>query len=217
MNLSTVWYTVQDLFQAFSPARRELKLYQFNNYLQLADDELLITLLRMKYNPSSETEANNEQLDVLQKFKKSTSVSAATAVNLPTGYVRHIAAYTSGGVEIDYVSLEEYTDRKSNSLTVPSTTYPVFYVTNGTIVTDPTTLGTYTFWYYAQNTGASKPSLVLKSENGIFVYDSTSVQLVWPEYMYERIIMLMLKYLGISINDPAIIQEKLKSISDATV
>lgn len=216
MNISVIWYTVQDLYDTLSTNRRPLQLYQFNTYAQMVDSDILRELLRIKTNPSSDVEDNNEQVDLLQKFKKFTSVNSATAVSLPSGYIRFVAAY-DGTVKVDFVSVEEYTDRIGNSLTAPSTTYPVCYLTNGTIVTDPITIGTYTFWYYGENTGAAKPSLALKKEAGITKYDSSaSVQFVWPEYMYPKIVMMILKYLGISINDPAMVQEKLREIADGT-
>ena len=219
MNLSTIWYTVQDLFQQHSPRRRELKLYMFNIYLQAVDTDLLMQLLRMKFNPSSDVSDNDEQLDMLQKFLKSESVVSGSAHTLPAGYVRHVddAAYTTGDVKVNIINMEEYADRKGNSIVAPSATYPVAYITNGTIVTDPTTIGTYTLWYYGANTGNDKPSLAITSDDSVNVYDSVeSVELVWPEYMYPRIVMLMLKYLGISINEPTVIQEKMKEIADAT-
>lgn len=218
MNISTIYYTVQDLFQTLSPMRRDLRLYQLNNYFQMVDSDLLMQLLRMKFNPSSDTEANNEQLDLLEKFKKSTTVNA-DPFTLPTGYVRHVdgGAYTAAGVEVDYVSIREFTDRNNNTLTAPSTSYPCFYIAEGDIVTSPASVATatYTFWYYGENTGASKPLLALDNEDDINKYDSgNSVQFVWPEYMYPQIVMMVLKYLGISINDPNLIQEKLKEINN---
>lgn len=215
MNIGTIWYVVQDLFNMLSPVRRELRQYQFNNIVQLVDSDLLKQLLRIGINPSSAVEANEEQMDILEKFKKSVAITAFEPFALPSGYVRHIAAQWDD-IPVDYVTMAEYIDRRSNYLTVPSASYPVFYITNDTIVTDPITIGTYTLWYYGENKGANKPYLGLKSENGITVYDSsTSVQLVWPEYMYSDIIMGILKYLGISINDPSMVQEKLKMMNNA--
>ena len=213
MDISTIWYTVQDLYQTLSQVRRPLKLYQINNFFQMVDSDMLRELLRIGPNPSSETEANNEQLDLLEKFKKSTTVNAAS-FSLPAGYVRHVdgGTYTSGGVPVDYVSIREYTDRKDNSLTAPSTTYPIFYISEGNIITDPVSVATatYTFWYYGENTGVNKPLLALKSEDGITKYDSgNSVQFVWPEYMYSTIVFKVLEYLGVSVQDREMIQKKL--------
>jgi hypothetical protein len=215
MDLSTIWFTVQDLFQPFAPARGPLKLYQFNNYLKMVNSDLLKKHLRMLDNRSSSVTANDEQMALLQKFKRSVSVNSAAPVALPSGFIRHIkdGAYTSANVKVDIVDIDEYRDRMSNSITAPSTTYPIAYLTNDTIVTVPTTIGTYTLWYYGES--LTKPNLVLKSEAGINKYDSVnSVGLGWPEYMYPEIVMMMLKYLGISVNDPSVINEKLKEIAN---
>jgi len=183
----------------------------------MVDKDILMSLLRMKFNPSHDTTDNDEQMDLLQKFKKSVSVTTASQA-LPSGFVRHVddGAYNSSGVKVDIIDLDEYADRKGNSITAPSTTYPVCYIAGGNIVTDPAGILPYTFWYYGENVSSAAPLLVLKLENGVSKYDSaSSVELVWPEYMYSRIVMHILKYLGVSINDPNLVQEKLKEIADA--
>jgi hypothetical protein len=171
----------------------------------------------MKANPSSNVTANNEQMDLLNKFVKLQTISVSPTV-IATGFVRHIdgASFKTDGTPVDIIDLEEYGDRKSNILTAPSTTNPVAYYQGGSIYVDPATAVPFSFYYYGENVGAAKPLLVLKRSLETNVYDSTnSVQLVWPEYMYPRIIMMILKYLGISINDPSMIQNKLNEINDA--
>jgi hypothetical protein len=216
MDLSTIWYTVSDQFQQLAPARRTLKPYMFNLYLQYVDMDLLRETLRMKYNPSEDVSGNPEQMDVLRYFKKSETVDSSTAHTLPSGYMRFISAY-DGDVEVRSIDVDTYAKWKSNDILAPSTTNPILYIKGDDIITDPITIGTYTLWYYGANMGSDKPNLVLEAEDSINVYDSVnSEELVWPEWMYPRITQMILKYLGFSVNDQSLIQEKLKEYDNVT-
>ena len=216
MDLRDIWYGVQYFVELRGGGRR-LNLDMFNKLLQMADDEELLTLLRMVFNPSTEVEANQEQLDLLDKFKVSTTLGGAS-VSVPLGYVRFVSCRV-GSVKVDMISEEEYTERKACSLTAPSTTYPVIYLQNGYIKSDPTpsALGTdHTFVYYGGNVQNFRPLLVMKQEYDIPVYNSSSsVELVWPEHIYPNIIWRILKYLNISVGDPNAIAETLKKTTDA--
>ena len=174
MDLSTIYYTVQDLFQRFSTQRRDLRLYQFNNYLQMANTDLLMSILNMKYNKRSNTERDNEQLDVLQAFVKRHEVTSIGSTHtLPDDFIRCVDEYayisTSGTIDqytkLDRVSFREWTDRKNCSITAPSTIYPVFYIKDNTITSDPSDVGAWYFHYYSKYPLGTPPELVFKTEN----------------------------------------------------
>jgi hypothetical protein len=223
MDLSTIWYTLQDLSQQYSRARSELKLYQFNNALQMANSDALLNILNMAGSRSAGVEKNEEQLDLLAKFVTFSDTPAGTS-SIPSGFVRcvdgscsvTIAGTSTIGTQVERVSLEEYSDRVSNSLTAPSSTYPVFFIQGSYVYAYPSGFGTFRLYYYTDIPSGSAPELVLKSENGVNVYDSdNSTELSWPDYMYPSIVMGMLKYLGISVTDQLMVEQKLKEINNS--
>ena len=217
MDLSTIWYAVSDQFQQLAPARRPLKPYMFNIVLQYVDMDIRRKALRMIANPSEDVTGNEEQMDILQKFKKSSSISPCAAQSLPSGYMRFIAAYDENDNEIHLVDVDTYTKWKSNEVLNPSSDNPVLYISEGMIRFDPTNTFTTTFWYYGDLVGAEKPNLVLKAEDSINVYDEeNSVELVWPDHMYPKITAEMIKYLELSINNPNLFQEKMKELDNVT-
>lgn len=210
MNLQTIQYAFQDLAYRFGVVK-DIKLYMFNIYLQMADDELLATQ-SMLFNPISTPEANKEVLDILQPFIYNTSGTGTFAI--PNGMIRLLSARTSTR-KVDIITNEEYNDRKTNSLTTPSDRFPVVYLSEGNIITDPSSLIYYS--YIKQNIGSEKPNLVMTILNEVPVYDSTSsVELKWNDYMYPKIIAIMLKYIGISVGDETIIKHSLNEHKDAS-
>jgi len=221
MDLRDIWYGVQYFVELRGGGRR-LNLDMFNKLLQMADDEELVTMLRMVFNPSTEVEANQEQIDILDKFKTVLPLTTTTVL-LPENYLRFVTCdafiLPYGLLKFEMVSREEYTERKNCSLTIPSTTYPVVYLQRGYVYYDiggGTSSATPSFIYYGTNVGANKPLLVMKQEDDIPKYDSlNSVELVWPDYMYSNIIWRILKYLNISVGDPNAIAETLKKTTDA--
>ena len=212
MDVSTIWYTFQDLVSRYGQVK-ELKLYQFNNYLQHADDELLahyVELLGSKKPGSTEYE---RALNTVDNFI--VQLGFANGASLQDYYVKILGdGWTSGGIKVEWISPEEYSHRKSCSLTAPSSKYPVFFTKgNQFYIEGGATVNVHVI---KQNTGVEKPLLVLKEENDVNVYDSVnSVQLKWPEYMYPKIIMYMLKYVGISVGDEGIIVQSLNERQNA--
>ena len=216
MNIDNIAQTIQDLAGRYG-GLKPLKLYQLNNYFQLADTELLRIYLRMKDPSSTDVDANNEQEDVLDLFKKSFTMVNGGQTATPDGYMRFISAYNVSGVKFDYVTEGELADRNDNSLTLPSTTQPVIYQREGYFFTSGNTSSSVTVWYYGANTGSDKPLLARDKTSGVPNYDSgNSVQFVWPEYMYPQIIALVLQYIGVSVGDDMIIKNTLIESQNAS-
>lgn len=202
MDLQDLWYMFQFIAEREGYGK-EIVLEQFNAILKFADRELRNQLYGNE-NSENGFETSKKRTSSL-RFSKTSSTVALTAGsgNLPADYFQ-TSSIRYGNVKVWEVTDDGYTERLDNAVLSPTAEYPIAKIGDGIITVYPTSIVSITLDYLKHPTS---PQLVLKSENGIYVYDpSNSVQLDWAQEDYIDILRIMLGHLGISIGRNDIVQ-----------
>lgn len=209
----------------------------FTQYLQQANLELF----NQEY---AKFEATQRVSDSLRPFKATATLTVTaltvteSAATLPTAtdleyseYFHIIPTLLYGTVPVDFVTVAEYLDRKGDTLTAPSTTYPVAYIDNATqIKFDGVTSGSVTMYYIrkpdtpyfdyyvdanyevqylteGQSTYTLQTGEVYRdgttAGSGV---DSISVELDWNDSDKIKVANIILGYLGVQLEDQAAYQ-----------
>jgi len=140
--------------------------------------------------------------DNLRNFKTSASVTISAGVgSLPADYSYRLAASASNdSIEIDIVPEHEWIQRRNDPIDVPSTTNPIMTIrSNIEVYPDMTPIKLY----YIKRPATMVFGYTLSSED--FVYSSgTSTQCDWPAETHIDILRRAAVYLGIPLNDQAL-------------
>jgi hypothetical protein len=204
-SLEEVLYAIQS-FLSGKNLMKEMNLEQFNYYLSMANDELY----RQKIGYPDEIkgfETKNQISEVMERYiYPDTSISLTTGTgSCPAGYNRKISLYyidaSSDKIPIEFVTNEEFDERKNHPNKQPTTTNPIAIIrgTTPSIYVLPSSISTVYLTYIKKPT---TPILGLKLENGIMVYNSiSSTELDWDTEYYNDIIRIILKYIGIPENE----------------
>lgn len=206
MTLEAIWESV--VFLSEGKIGKKLNIEEFNDILALVDYDLMEEYVGQ---PNKQTGYETDLVftDALLPFKSSSTISLTTgAGTLPTDYLHFSKChYVSGSdiIPVELVTTQESEQRRFNAITLPSLRFPIFELTSSTAFqVYPTSISSVVLGYIKKPTPSS---LVLKSENGVYVYDSTnSVQPQWNASQHNAYIRHILKYLGISVNDQFITQ-----------
>jgi hypothetical protein len=190
----------------------------FTSYLQQANLEF--------YNSEYQKfEATQRISDSFRPFKTNDDLTvAASSATLPTDLMHIISPLYYSNVKVDYCTLGEYLERKSDELTKPSVSYPVAYVEGSTAMKfDGVTSGTVTLWYLSKPTtpffdyyidtdysikylavGATgyilQPGQTYRTGLTSGAISSQSVELMWSDYDKIKIVHLILGYLGVQMD-----------------
>jgi len=215
MTLKDVLYVVSDMAQALRGVK-ELNVDTFNRYVLLANNELKRTVFGF---PEEKTGyENREQIsDDLFPFRAVSTIAISSysgvgAALLPSNYWHKIsleiaAPATYLGYPFQFVTVEEFAERISNSVTLPTTQYPIANIrpiggSNYISIYPTTGITSVTFHYLKTDT----PELWLKTENGVQVYDSdNSTELLWKQDKYIDIIRIILGYLNIPVSNQEVL------------
>ena len=200
-SLEDILYSIQSFFSGKN-IDKEMNLEQFNYYLSMASDEFY----REKIGYPNETkgfETKNQISEVMERYiypDISIVLTGGTA-SCPVGYNRKVSLYykddLSNKIPIEFVTNEEFDERKNHPNKQPTTTNPIARIrgTSPNIDVLPISI-TPVYMTYIKR--PATPVLGLKLENGIMVYDSTSsTQLDLDYEYYIDIIRIILKYLGV--------------------
>ena len=187
---------------------KKLRVEELNSILKVVDYDLFQEIYGL---PGMQKgwEMDEQTGMAILPFKTSATVALTSGSGtLPTDFFHWgRCSYTSGSDEIpiDLVTTAEAEQRRFNSVTEPTARHPIAEIKNSTTIqVYPTTITSITLSYLKRPTPAS---YVIKNENGIDVYDSTnSVQFAWSADKHISLIRLILKYLGLSVNDSFIVQ-----------
>lgn len=206
MNVDKILYTIQGITANFGK-NVNWTVEQVNYYFSLANVDLFNYFYGNLYDKEG---AETQQLsqDALKPFKTSGDVSLTAGVgSLPADYVHAIspACHTSDSTiyRVDIVTDKEWVARQSNSVTAPSTTYPIARIYGSSVAVKPTTISTLTLHYYKRPT---EPVYAATLSNGVMTYASgSSTQFDWDELFHPRLIKIILGYIGITVPESFIV------------
>jgi hypothetical protein len=209
MTLKDVLYVVSDMAQALRGVK-ELNIDTFNRYVQLANNDLKRTVFG--YPEEKTGYENREQIsDDLLPFRASSTLAVTSGnIALPTDYWHKVsleiaAPTTYLGYPFEFVTAEEFAERKSNSVTLPTSQYPIANIrpvgASKFISIYPTSITSVNFHYLKTDT----PILRLKTENAVQVYDTASTELLWSQDKYIDIIRIILGYLNIPVSSQEVL------------
>lgn len=201
MTLKDLWYTLEHILR---DKNIEVKIDQLNRYLDFATQELMNAV----YGKTGEQHGYETEQQITDDFLPFKTVSTISLTNgigsLPDDYWhKSKMEITVSGVEIEFVTDKECVRRRNNSITQPTTTYPIVELRNGEFTVYPTTITSVIFTYLKKTT----PNIVLKTENDIQVYDANeSTELLWNTVdKYIDTIRIILGYLNIPMSNEQIL------------
>lgn len=207
MLIKDIWYTVQNILR---DRNITLGKEQFNRYLQFANWELMNTVYGLKGEKDG-YETEFQISDELLPFKSTAVIALTSGIGaLPALYWHKInMEVTATQKRIRILESREYLRRKNNTVTGPSEDYPICEIKNNSIYILPTTITSVTFTYLRQS---NTPEIVLKYENGIWVYDS-SVELEWENDKFIDIVRIIVGYLSVPMSPDQVLaytEQKIK-------
>lgn len=200
--LKDSWYTLQHILR---DKKIEISLEQINRYLELGNAELMRTV----YGRVGEEKGyENDQaiMDALLPFKAISNITLTSGAGaMPNDYWHksRMEDFTTG-VKITFVSSDECERKRNNTITVPSTAYPIVELLDGTFQVYPTTITKVKFVYLKKG---NVPAIAVKTENAIQVYDaSSSVEPEWntPEKFID-LIRIIMGYLNIPMTNDQVL------------
>jgi hypothetical protein len=190
-----IWRIVQTVLK-----RRgiETSVEQYNRYYAIANYELKDTLYGRGDDPTG-FETNGVVKDELLPFLVFASVSVPSGLGeLPSDYW-HKVDFSASGKEGKFVTHKEWLRRNNNTITAPSTEYPIAKIANGYIYVLPTSISTIQMTYLKKG---NVPQVVLKNQNSIFVYDDTnSIEPSFNENKFIDIARLICSYYSVPMNN----------------
>jgi hypothetical protein len=148
-------------------------------------------------------------------FKTSNLALTASAITLPSDLYKTIAVTVKNRtVQLEKINKNKLSYLLSSPLTKPSNSFPVYYQTDTQIVAEPTLTGNLTLDYikvpvgptWAYETDANG-ALTFSENTGVSVTPTTGkVDFVLHESDRVSLIIGILKYAGLVIADPGVIQ-----------
>lgn len=187
---------------------KQLNIEEYNTILAAVDYDLMNDVVGPVGSVEGWETEGQVKVALLPFITSSTIILTGGAGTLPTNFLHFGKChYISGSdaIPIELVSTQESAQRRYNTITTPTTRFPIMELTGSTTFqVYPTTITPIYLSYIKKPTAAS---YVLVSENGVLSYDSTlSVQPEWGVFKHNDYIRHILKYLGISVNDMNIVQ-----------
>ena len=227
MNLIDILYTVRTIAKGFTK-NLELPLEEFNHLLRLAQDELFVEMVS-GYLSGNGTEVSAKVAAFEHTFKWVTTqtsftastkygVSSQTINMLTTEYIfitawvyDNAADYPDKVTKVDIVTPLEAIERLNNSITYPSTDYPILVMDKSaagtTLYADIIPNGWTAIKLFTIRKPTTTPQLILVDDaNGYYTQSGSSVDLEVPAIFHVDIIRKILKYLGMMVGDQQIVQ-----------
>ena len=180
----------------------------FNVLIERANLEYL----NFRYEQWEETRSESDDLKFLKDVNESEALVAGVWA-IPANFYRlsSVSVDTAGTpTYCDVITDMELQERLIDSLTQPSTTYPVCTVDSANIRFYPSTITSADINYIRY---PATPVYVDKLDSGIYVYDSaSSTEFEWPDSCAPDLIKLMMWYLGIDV-DEGVVAEQVNEIN----
>lgn len=194
---------------------KELSVEDLNSLLEVATYSLYEELYGLPGSPKG-YETDEQNMDIMRRFKTQSNLTITTGIsNLPVDFMHWSSCNVASSViPVELVTDMEYESRTANSITMPTTQFPIARLFSSTLKISPTTIPSISLTYLRKPVPAYYGS---KIENGITVFDSAiSEDIDFPESKHIDFVRHILKLLGISMNDQAIIQYSEQKQSQVT-
>src|SRR5512133_1780116 len=220
----TIKYIVQHIAQLFGK-QADMAIEQFNNLLAMANDELFKEFAG-GYQTGNGAEVDARVEAALRPFKvvrtfplytQSTDLGAQShRLDVNASDYIYLSAWDYNSVngvdttvKVDVITPSELSDRLSNSITMPTDSYPVLVISS-----NATGLNKYA--YHIPRTSPipnlhvlalrrpSTPSLVLTYANGVESQSGSSLALEWDAMFHVDIVRKILQYLGLVVGNQLI-------------
>lgn len=202
MTLKDVIYFVQ--FVATQNGKKiDVKKENLNRALQFANLELMKQVYGRTGDPTP-FETEHRLADELNVFKTTSTLALTDGIGtVPTDYWHKIRMETtSGGVDVRFVAGEECVQLRNNTITGPTTTYPIVEMLGSTFQVYPISITSVKLTYLKIST----PEYVVTTTNGYPEYDSgSSTELLWNDDKLIDIIRIMLGYFNIPVTNEQVL------------
>ena len=170
----------------------------------------LARFLRMPSNDTvyaDKVDAIQERIDFHEKFNQNVSMSSNVGT-LPSHY-KLGKVYTTAGVEIQKIPINELNHYTSSSLLKPTAASPVFIKTSNTITIYPETITSSVACNLIEKPATPSWGYVVISGKALY-NTNTSVNFDLHEAEENNLVMRILELSGITLKDPALTETALR-------
>ena len=155
-----------------------------------------------------------EKLSPLTRYEAGISSQEGVVTNT----VHRLNTVVYNDLELQRVSRGEYTNINKSPLTKPSLTQPVFIQENNLIYTYPTSVSSNVFISYIKKPNDPVWSFTSGNTLGVYVYDSnTSTNFELHSSEQTELILRILAYAGIVLNNPQIVQAASAAVQNQNI
>ena len=155
-----------------------------------------------------------EKLSPLTRYEAGISSQEGVVTNA----VHRLNTVVYNDLELQRVSRGEYTNINKSPLTKPSLTQPVFIQENNLIYTYPTSVSSNVFISYIKKPNDPVWSFTSGNTLGVYVYDSnTSTNFELHSSEQTELILRILAYAGIVLNNPQIVQAASAAVQNQNI
>jgi len=155
-----------------------------------------------------------EKLSPLTRYEAGISSQEGVLTNT----VHRLNTVVYNDLELQRVSRGEYTNINKSPLTRPSLTQPVFIQENNLIYTYPTSVSSNVFLSYIKKPNDPVWSFTSGNTLGVYVYDSnTSTNFELHSSEQTELILRILAYAGIVLNNPQIVQAASAAVQNQNI
>ena len=155
-----------------------------------------------------------EKLSPLTRYEAGISSQEGVLTN----QVHRLNTVVYNDLELQRVSRGEYTNINKSPLTKPSLTQPVFIQENNLIYTYPTSVSSNVFLSYIKKPNDPVWSFTSGNTLGVYVYNSsTSTNFELHSSEQTELILRILAYAGIVLNNPQIVQAASAAVQNQNI
>lgn len=222
INVNTVYKTVLLILnkeqrgymtpEEFNKIGAQVQLEIFEKYFE--------DLNQLTRSPQTDTDYADRIAYLEEKLSPLTRYEAGTSPQegIVTNAVHRLNTVVYNDLELQRVSRGEYTNINKSPLTKPSLTQPVFIQENNLIYTYPTSVSSNVFLSYIKKPNDPVWSFTSGNTLGVYVYDSnTSTNFELHSSEQTELILRILAYAGIVLNNPQIVQAASAAVQNQNI
>ena len=222
INVNTVYKTVLLILnkeqrgymtpEEFNKIGAQVQLEIFEKYFE--------DLNQLTRSPQTDTDYADRIAYLEEKLSPLTRYEAgiSSQEGVLTNQVHRLNTVVYNDLELQRVSRGEYTNINKSPLTKPSLTQPVFIQENNLIYTYPTSVSSNVFLSYIKKPNDPVWSFTSGNTLGVYVYDSTtSTNFELHSSEQTELILRILAYAGIVLNNPQIVQAASAAVQNQNI
>ena len=222
INVNTVYKTVLLILnkeqrgymtpEEFNKIGAQVQLEIFEKYFE--------DLNQLTRSPQTDTDYADRIAYLEEKLSPLTRYEAgiSSQEGVLTNQVHRLNTVVYNDLELQRVSRGEYTNINKSPLTKPSLTQPVFIQENNLIYTYPTSVSSNVFLSYIKKPKDPVWSFTSGNTLGVYVYDSnTSTNFELHSSEQTELILRILAYAGIVLNNPQIVQAASAAVQNQNI